>query len=139
MSRGVTGEVHHVDAGYHIVGMKHPDAPDITVGKDVIATRSGRLSNGMTMPVLYYVRHGETDFNAEARLQGRRDTSSMRAAGEQAKECGDLLRDLFARDGRAADRFRLCGEPAQARARDHGNLARDARARSARPIASTIG
>jgi enoyl-[acyl-carrier protein] reductase I len=30
-SRGVTGEVHHVDAGYHIVGMKHPDAPDITV------------------------------------------------------------------------------------------------------------
>jgi len=29
MSRGVTGEVHHVDAGYHIVGMKHPEAPDI--------------------------------------------------------------------------------------------------------------
>jgi enoyl-[acyl-carrier protein] reductase I len=34
LSRGVTGEVHHVDAGYHIVGMKHPDAPDISVGKD---------------------------------------------------------------------------------------------------------
>jgi enoyl-[acyl-carrier protein] reductase I len=34
MSRGVTGEVHHVDAGYHIVGMKHPDAPDIAVGKN---------------------------------------------------------------------------------------------------------
>jgi enoyl-[acyl-carrier protein] reductase I len=34
LSRGVTGEIHHVDAGYHIVGMKHPDAPDITVGKD---------------------------------------------------------------------------------------------------------
>jgi enoyl-[acyl-carrier protein] reductase I len=31
MSRAVTGEIHHVDAGYHIVGMKHPDAPDITV------------------------------------------------------------------------------------------------------------
>ncbi|MFC5067179.1 enoyl-ACP reductase FabI [Flaviflagellibacter deserti] len=30
-SRGVTGEIHHVDAGYHIVGMKHPDAPDISV------------------------------------------------------------------------------------------------------------
>jgi enoyl-[acyl-carrier protein] reductase I len=30
LSRGVTGEVHHVDAGYHIVGMKHPDAPDIS-------------------------------------------------------------------------------------------------------------
>ncbi len=34
MSRAVTGEVHHVDAGYHIVGMKHPDAPDIVVGRD---------------------------------------------------------------------------------------------------------
>jgi enoyl-[acyl-carrier protein] reductase I len=33
MSRGVTGEVHHVDAGYHVVGMKHPDAPDMAVGK----------------------------------------------------------------------------------------------------------
>jgi len=29
MSRGVTGEVHHVDAGYNTIGMKHPDAPDI--------------------------------------------------------------------------------------------------------------
>jgi enoyl-[acyl-carrier protein] reductase I len=34
MSRGVTGEIHHVDAGYHIVGMKHPDAPDIVVARD---------------------------------------------------------------------------------------------------------
>ena len=34
MSRGVTGEILHVDAGYHIVGMKHPDAPDIAVGKE---------------------------------------------------------------------------------------------------------
>jgi len=34
MSRGVTGEIHHVDAGYHIVGMKHPDAPDIVVRKE---------------------------------------------------------------------------------------------------------
>jgi enoyl-[acyl-carrier protein] reductase I len=34
LSRGVTGEIHHVDAGYHIVGMKHPEAPDISVVKD---------------------------------------------------------------------------------------------------------
>src|SRR5262245_15547117 len=34
LSRGVTGEVHHVDCGYHIVGMKHPDAPDIAVAKE---------------------------------------------------------------------------------------------------------
>jgi enoyl-[acyl-carrier protein] reductase I len=31
LSRGVTGEIHHVDAGYHIVGMKAEDAPDISV------------------------------------------------------------------------------------------------------------
>jgi enoyl-[acyl-carrier protein] reductase I len=30
LSRGVTGEVHHVDSGYHVVGMKAVDAPDIT-------------------------------------------------------------------------------------------------------------
>lgn len=30
MSRGVTGEVHHVDSGYHTVGMKSVDAPDIS-------------------------------------------------------------------------------------------------------------
>ncbi|WP_417741233.1 enoyl-ACP reductase FabI [Salipiger sp.] len=30
LGAGVTGETHHVDAGYHIVGMKAPDAPDIT-------------------------------------------------------------------------------------------------------------
>jgi enoyl-[acyl-carrier protein] reductase I len=34
LSRAVTGEIHHVDAGYHIVGMKHPEAPDIVVGKE---------------------------------------------------------------------------------------------------------
>lgn len=33
MSSGVTGEVHHVDAGYHVVGMKQADAPDIALEK----------------------------------------------------------------------------------------------------------
>ena len=31
LSAGVTGEVHHVDCGYHVVGMKAVDAPDISV------------------------------------------------------------------------------------------------------------
>jgi enoyl-[acyl-carrier protein] reductase I len=34
LSRAVTGEIHHVDCGYHVVGMKHPEAPDIVVGRD---------------------------------------------------------------------------------------------------------
>jgi len=30
LSSGVTGEIHHVDSGYHVVGMKAADAPDIS-------------------------------------------------------------------------------------------------------------
>jgi enoyl-[acyl-carrier protein] reductase I len=32
LSQGVTGETHHVDAGYHVIGMKAEDAPDIALG-----------------------------------------------------------------------------------------------------------
>jgi enoyl-[acyl-carrier protein] reductase I len=31
LSAGVTGETHHVDAGYHVIGMKAEDAPDIAL------------------------------------------------------------------------------------------------------------
>ncbi len=31
LASGVTGEVHHVDAGYHVIGMKAEDAPDIAL------------------------------------------------------------------------------------------------------------
>jgi enoyl-[acyl-carrier protein] reductase I len=34
LSSGVTGEVHHVDCGYHIVGMKNPTAPDIAIAAE---------------------------------------------------------------------------------------------------------
>ena len=34
LARGVTGEIHHVDCGYHIVGMKNANAPDISVVSD---------------------------------------------------------------------------------------------------------
>jgi enoyl-[acyl-carrier protein] reductase I len=34
LSKGVTGEIHHVDCGYHTVGMKNPTAPDIAVVND---------------------------------------------------------------------------------------------------------
>ncbi|MEO0863809.1 MAG: SDR family oxidoreductase, partial [Pseudomonadota bacterium] len=32
LGAGTTGETHHVDAGYNIIGMKNPDAPDMTRG-----------------------------------------------------------------------------------------------------------
>jgi enoyl-[acyl-carrier protein] reductase I len=34
LRRSVSAEIHHCDAGYHIVGMKHPDAPDMTLEKE---------------------------------------------------------------------------------------------------------
>jgi len=34
LARGVTGEVMHVDSGYHVVGMKNPDAPDLSLDKE---------------------------------------------------------------------------------------------------------
>ena len=34
LSSGVTGEIHHVDSGYNIIGMKAEDAPDITKDGD---------------------------------------------------------------------------------------------------------
>ncbi|MGI4744477.1 MAG: enoyl-ACP reductase FabI [Janthinobacterium lividum] len=34
LSSGVTGEIHHVDSGYHVVGMKNPGAPDIAAITD---------------------------------------------------------------------------------------------------------
>jgi enoyl-[acyl-carrier protein] reductase I len=34
LSRGVTGEIHHVDAGYHVVGMKGLNVPDMSTVRD---------------------------------------------------------------------------------------------------------
>jgi probable phosphoglycerate mutase len=69
------------------------------------------------MPVLYYVRHGETDFNVEGRLQGRRDTSLNARGRQQARACGEILSDLFARGGRSAEDFDYVASPLQ-RARE---------------------
>ena len=63
------------------------------------------------MPVLYYVRHGETDFNSEGRLQGRRDTVLNAHGRRQAAECGVLLHDLFVRDHRRPGDFEYVSSP----------------------------
>ena len=57
----------------------------------------------MRRPTLYYVRHGLTDWNVEQRLQGRRDVPLNRDGRAQALRCGEILRDLLVRDGRAPD------------------------------------
>ena len=53
----------------------------------------------MAKPLLYYVRHGETDWNRDARLQGGRDTSLNARGRAQAWRCGEILHAGFAREG----------------------------------------
>jgi probable phosphoglycerate mutase len=50
------------------------------------------------MPVLYFIRHGETDFNIAQRLQGRSETRLNVRGRSQGREIAGVLRDLFERD-----------------------------------------
>jgi len=54
----------------------------------------------MPSPTVFYIRHGETDWNVGGRLQGRRDVPLNARGRDQAQHCGSVLRDLFAREGR---------------------------------------
>ena len=63
------------------------------------------------MPVIYYVRHGLTEWNAQQRLQGRRDMPLNDDGRAQAQHCGVILSELFAREGRAAADFDYMSSP----------------------------
>ena len=65
----------------------------------------------ISMPLLYYVRHGETDLNIQGRLQGRRDTVLNAHGRQQAAECGAVLNDLFAREQRRPQDFAYVSSP----------------------------
>ena len=54
----------------------------------------------MTWPVIYYVRHGLTDWNVQQRLQGRRDVPLNAQGRAQAARGGEILSELLARDRR---------------------------------------
>ncbi len=54
----------------------------------------------MPAPAIYYIRHGETSWNAEGRLQGTRDTALNELGRRQAVQSGHVLADLLLRDGR---------------------------------------
>jgi probable phosphoglycerate mutase len=63
------------------------------------------------VPVLYFARHGETDFNAAHRLQGQYQTSLNALGREQAAISGQLLRDLFAQERHQASDFHYVSSP----------------------------
>jgi broad specificity phosphatase PhoE len=65
---------------------------------------------------LYYLRHGETDWNVEGRLQGGRDIPLNARGRSQAVHCGEILRDLFAHDSiQTADLDFICSPLGRAR------------------------
>ncbi|MEO6842834.1 MAG: histidine phosphatase family protein [Bradyrhizobium sp.] len=56
----------------------------------------------MPTPVIYYIRHGETAWNAEGRFQGTQDIPLNDLGRTQAVASGEILADLLARDGHDA-------------------------------------
>jgi probable phosphoglycerate mutase len=75
--------------------------------------------------LLYYVRHGLTDWNSAGRLQGHRDTPLNQMGRAQAARCGAILHDLLAREGRPPAQYDYVSSPL-ARARDTMEIMRAA-------------
>ena len=65
----------------------------------------------MSAPVIYYIRHGETAWNAEGRFQGSRDIPLNDLGRTQAVTSGGILADLLARDGRDSSSLPFVASP----------------------------
>jgi broad specificity phosphatase PhoE len=78
----------------------------------------------MPTPTIYYIRHGETAWNAEGRLQGVQDVPLNDLGRRQAVQAGNILADLFARDGRDKASLAFVASPL-GRARSTMDLVRE--------------
>jgi broad specificity phosphatase PhoE len=65
----------------------------------------------MAMPTIYYIRHGETAWNVEGKLQGVQDIPLNDLGRKQAANSGAILADLFARDGRSEASLAFVASP----------------------------
>ena len=65
----------------------------------------------MPAPAIYYIRHGETSWNAEGRLQGAQDTALNELGRAQAVQSADILTRLLAHDGRDKSRIPYLSSP----------------------------
>jgi len=62
-------------------------------------------------PLFYFVRHGETDWNAERRLQGQLDIPLNDVGRRQSEQCGSTLRGLIAARRKAPADFAFISSP----------------------------
>jgi broad specificity phosphatase PhoE len=65
----------------------------------------------MPAPTIYYIRHGETQWNADGRLQGVQDIPLNDLGRKQAANAGGILAGLFARDGRSETSLNFVASP----------------------------
>lgn len=78
----------------------------------------------MPRPILYFVRHGETDWNRERRLQGQHDIPLNDLGRAQASRCGEILAHLLSQTGRPAAEYDYVSSPLS-RARETMELLRE--------------
>jgi broad specificity phosphatase PhoE len=77
----------------------------------------------MKRPIVYFIRHGETAWNLERRLQGQHDIPLNALGRVQAARSGTILRDLLARNGRHGSEYDFVSSPLD-RARETMELMR---------------
>jgi broad specificity phosphatase PhoE len=65
----------------------------------------------MPRPTIYYIRHGETEWNALGRLQGTRDIPLNELGRVQATQAGNILAELLAHDGHDRTRIPYVASP----------------------------
>jgi probable phosphoglycerate mutase len=65
----------------------------------------------MSAPVIYYIRHGETAWNAQGRFQGSQDIPLNDLGRTQAVTAGGILAGLVARDGHALSSLPFVASP----------------------------
>ena len=76
------------------------------------------------MPTIYYIRHGETEWNALGRLQGVQDIPLNERGRTQSVHAGHILADLLRRDGSSASSIGFVASPL-GRARQTMDLVRE--------------